>query len=292
MAEQERYPFESLSFMMIEGNRPRVSLRMARQDDGMYELQAEKGSAANPSKRFARQVPVDVAQRLKDALQGLGVFGWDESYGNAPEALARRWSLNIVFKKGVFEQSSKGGSAVPAEFDLMLEELYRLDMPRPAERAGGAGSGAASGVVGGSGDTRGTDASASPFDLGAGAGLGADAQGASGLSKGLAGLAGAMGTLGLGSVGGMSAGDLGAYGAVGKTPDSLDFSKLGAFMSSEEAGDAAKLLEEAQRNPQAFQQRMKDEFKHLPPDEQNRMLDALASTGLASRAWWERYLRG
>ena len=23
-----------------------------------------------------------------------------------------------------------------------------------------------------------------------------------------------------------------------------------------------------------------------------RMLDALASTGLASRAWWERYLRG
>ena len=250
MPDVKAPPFHSFSFTLIDDRQPRCALRMRVSDADLYELHIEKGSAANPSMQFTRTVPTETAERLRDALQEIGVFGWDESYGDDPSRIARRWTVSTVFKEGVFTVVSRGGSAVPAGFDQLLDELYRLDFPRPnTPQSGGAPKGAGSAIN-------------------------------------------SLGLGNLGSIGGMSAGDLGAYGAVGKTPDSLDFSKLGAFMSSEEAGDAAKLLEEAQRNPQAFQQRMKDEFKHLPPDEQNRMLDALASTGLASRAWWERYLRG
>ena len=52
------------------------------------------------------------------------------------------------------------------------------------------------------------------------------------------------------------------------------------------------LLSEARMNPSGLQGRIRDEFRQLPPDEQERMLDALASSGMASRAWWERFLRG
>jgi hypothetical protein len=40
-----------------------------------------------------------------------------------------------------------------------------------------------------------------------------------------------------------------------------------------------------------MQKRMKEEFRHLSPEEQSRMLDALAATGLATREWWERFFR-
>jgi hypothetical protein len=59
-----------------------------------------------------------------------------------------------------------------------------------------------------------------------------------------------------------------------------------------DSSDMGSMLSEMHNNPAAFQQRMRDEFRHMPPDEQERMLDSLASTGIASRAWWERYLRG
>ena len=108
-----------------------------------------------------------------------------------------------------------------------------------------------------------------------------------------------MGSLGLGSIGGMSAGDLGAYGAAGKGGiGDVDFSKLGELFGGGDAGDLGgmgdmqSMFAEMQRNPQAMQQRLKDEFRHMSPDEQDRLLDMLASTGMASRAWWERFLRG
>ena len=58
-----------------------------------------------------------------------------------------------------------------------------------------------------------------------------------------------------------------------------------------DAGDMQRLLADAQNNPQLMQQRMKEEFRHLSPEEQSRMLDALAATGLATREWWERFFR-
>ena len=88
----------------------------------------------------------------------------------------------------------------------------------------------------------------------------------------------------------MSAGDLGAYGSVGKGGiGDLDFSKLGEAFSG---GAMADLFADAQNNPQAFQQRMKEEFRHMSPEEQNQLLDMLASTGMGSREFWERFLRG
>ena len=252
MPEDVVYPFHSLSFTLIEGTRPRALFRMKRKESGMYELHVERGSAANPSSQFTREVPVATAQGLKDALQEIGVFAWDESYPDSPGAPARRWTLSTVFKKDVFSVSSKGGSDVPVGFEILLEELYKLDFPRPdASRA---------------------SATSARQGIGLGTALNS------------------MGSLGLGSIGGMSAGDLGAYGAMGKgSIGDMDFSKLGEMMQGDEMAD---LFGELQRNPQAFEQRMKEEFRHMSPEEQNKMLDMLASTGMASRAWWERFLRG
>ena len=268
MPEEKALPFHSFTFTLIADRKPRAALRMTALDGGMYELHVERGSASNPTSQFTREVPLDVAQRFKDALQELGVFGWDESYGDTAAPGSRRWSVNTVFKEGVFSVASKGGSDAPASFDSLLEELYRLDFPRPdASRAG---------------------AAAPKQGIGLGTALNS------------------MGSLGLGSIGGMSLGDMGAYGAAGKGgPGDVDFSQLSELLGGAgdipgmgsvgdmgSMGELHQMFADMQRNPQAMQQRMKDEFRRMAPEEQNRLLDALASTGMASRAWWERFLRG
>lgn len=143
-------PFHSFTFTLIADRKPRAAFRMTALQGGMYELHVERGSASNPISQFTREVPVEVAQRFKNALQELGVFGWEESYGDTAAPGSRRWSVNTVFKEDVFSVSSKGGSDAPAAFEALLEELYRLDFPRPdaekpdvASRQKGSGLGAA-----------------------------------------------------------------------------------------------------------------------------------------------------
>ena len=252
MKEPTALPFHSFSFTLVEDRRPRAALRMTAIGDDVFELHVEKGSAANPTTQFTRKVPAETAQRLKDSLQEIGVFSWNESYGNAEGRASCRWSINTVFKEGVFSVASKGGSDTPVGFDSMLEELYRLDFPRPAQPSS---------------------------------------------KQGTAGIGSLIGSSGIRGIGGLSAGDLGAYSSAGMNNGSVDFSQMGDLLKGSglpglDASEMSDLLAEAQRNPQAIQQRMRDEFRHLPPDEQNRMLDALAATGMASRAWWERFLRG
>ena len=99
MTDQKTLPFQSFAFTLIEDRRPRTAFRMTAVDGGMYELHVEKGSAANPVSQFTRTVPLEVAQRLKDALQDIGVFGWAEEYGNASGGVSRRWNVNTVFKE-------------------------------------------------------------------------------------------------------------------------------------------------------------------------------------------------
>jgi len=256
MADDVALPFHSFSFTLIEDKRPRTALRLSAAEGGGYELHVEKGSASNPTTQFTRTVPVESAQRLKDALQDIGVFGWEESYEAGPSRSLRRWSVSTVFKEGVFSVSSRGYDIVPVGFDAMLEELYRLDFPRPASSRSGSGQ----------------------------------------APRGVGSVINAMGLGGLGSMGGMSAGDMGAYAATGGLPgiDAAGFSDMlgeigGAGLDSQEL---SRLFADAQGNPQALQQRMRDEFRHMSHEEQEKMLDQLASMGMASRAWWERFLRG
>lgn len=281
MGERAPLPFHSFSFTLVDERRPRALLRMTAVEGGMYELHVEKGSAANPTSQFTREVPCEVAQRLKDSLQDIGVFGWSESYGNAEGLPGRRWTLHTVFKQDVFEVCSKGGSEVPAGFEKMLEELYRLDFPRPAEPTRTDAPKGMGGIIGASG-MRGIGA-LSAGDLGAYSATGFS--GAGGLGAG--GLGGLGGLDGLGGLGG-----LGGSGGAG-----VDFSQLAEMMGGDgipgmDASELGDLFAQVGRDPQALQQRMRDEFRHMSPDEQDRMLDALASMGMASRAWWERFLRG
>ena len=218
-------PFQSLAFTLVEEVRGRSLFRMSRQEDGTYELHVEQGSGGNPTVDFTRIVPQESAQRLKDGLQEAGVFGWEESYGSLDGFPVIRWNLNVVFKEGVFSFASHGGSDIPAGFDDMMEQYYRLDLPRKEEPS-------------------------------------------------------------------TQTQPMGAFSLPG-----MDFSKLSEMMP--EGGMDGFALEEMQQvfteaatNPAAFSERIRSEFRQMPPDEQNQLLDALSSTGLASRQWWENFFRG
>ena len=215
-------PFESFTLMMFETPKGRSLFRMA-QDGDVYQLHVEQGSAANPTVKFTRTVPRETAQKLKDRLGELGVFSWDEAPQVSPRENLAQWSLALVFKKDVFSVEARGTHTVPTRFDDVLEELYRLDFPRPeAPKEPETPS---------FGDL--------PFDAGAMEGL---------------------------------------FGAGG--PNAYAFEQL------------QEALETMRTDPARFQQMMRDEFRALPVEQQEAFINALASTGMASRAWWERFLRG
>lgn len=216
-------PFHSFSFTLIENRRPRSSLRLTAGEGDMFELHVQKGSAANPSSQFTRQVPLAVANRLRDALQRIGVFGWEDSYGDATAPGSRRWTLSVVLEEGVFSVESKGGSDAPAGFDDLLAELYRLDFPRPA----------------------GPRAAAAPT----------------------------MPT---------SIGDLAAY------VSEVDLPGLPGIPGMPDLSSSADL---ANLDQAEIQQRMKDEFRHMTPDEQRQLIDTLVQMGTGSRDFWERFFR-
>ena len=251
-------PFHAFTFTYVDGRNPRAFLRMEACADDLFELHVEKGSASRPSFQFTRKVPVETAAKLAEDVQLAGVLGWEELYEGK---LDIRWNLRIVFKEGVFTLVSKGVGATPDGFDKLLETLYGIDFPRQGA------------------DARNV-APAGKLD--------------SGVYEG-----GATGSTGL-KMTNMSAGDLGAYGAVGGFSDVL--SRLGADpsglakafegMEGVDTADFSRMAVEAAGNPRLFQQQMRDEFKKMPLDQQNQLLDSLASMGMASRSWWERFLRG
>ena len=47
-----------------------------------------------------------------------------------------------------------------------------------------------------------------------------------------------------------------------------------------------------QNDPAQFTAQMREEFAQLPRQQQDAMLDMLAASGMGSREWWERFLRG
>lgn len=263
MSEQ-KLPFHSFKFSLIEGRQPRSLLSLVAPDvvkeDGFYKLAITKGSASNPLLSITREIPFEVALRFCSTLQDLGVFNWEEEYGDSSEPGARRWSMTLVFQKDVFSLSSKGGSDMPARFDEFLEELYSLDFPRPAapQQQSGKGIGSEVGAV--------------------------------------------MGSLGVNSIGSMSSGDLGAYAATKGAAG--DHSYLKGMFGAQGIPDELKDIDfgsidmaemqqqflEAQRNPEAFQAQMKDAYRHMPLEKKNKLLDMLTRLSGQTREWWKRLL--
>ena len=153
MTDRVNPPFENFAFTIVQDGEQRRCLRLALREDGAFDVHAEKGSAARPQTESDTVLAADRIQRFKDALDRLGVFGWDDQFPSDAARPNVRWTLACVFKRDVFSVASRGGNAVPAEFDDLLEELYQLGLPRPARgqragRAGGAGAGAAGSAAG------------------------------------------------------------------------------------------------------------------------------------------------
>ncbi|ACU95016.1 hypothetical protein Ccur_13400 [Cryptobacterium curtum DSM 15641] len=233
MVAQSRHnpPFHSLTFMMFKQPGGRSVFRMKEDGSGMYKLNVETGSSANGT-HFTRTLPQASAQQLKDDLSAAGVFGWDEQYDLDADF---KWTLNVVFKEGVYSQSSQGGSKVPPGFDEMLEAFYRLDFPRPdaneTNQRGTASFGSAS----------------LPFQF--------------------------------------------------DKSTSFDFSSLSGMVDLDGIDQSAlaemqQAFATLQSDPARFQQMMRSEFAAMSAESQEGLLDMLASIGVASRAWWERFLRG
>lgn len=221
---ESRPPFEVFNFTMTDQAIGRRVFRMQVEEGAeTYNLHVESGTATNPEVKFDRTVARAVAERLRDKLADIDAFNWEAEYGDAANPGTRRWSVGIVFQKDVFSVQSLGGSDVPPGFDDLLEALYQMDLPRPAEPE--------------------RPAPATP-DLSA-------LFGSAGMPDGL--------------------------------PGAPDPAMLGAMQEA---------LAQMQSDPTAFTHQMKDEFKHLPYEQQEALLDMLAASGMATREWWERFLRG
>lgn len=242
-------PFQALSFSFNDRAHGRMVVRMKYLDEaaraasseealeGEYRLHVEQGPAERTTTQFTRGASMAQARELCEKLLDAGVFSWEESYGDDPQAGMSRWMLRIVFQPGVFEIDVKGGSAYPLGYDAMMEAFYDLGLPRPA-----------------SDEAATANPFASAFGEGAGAGLPFNAQS----------MAGFMDVFG------------GADGPFGN----VDLSELQSVMA------------DMQQNPQRMQELLRSEFRSMPADQQNALLDLLSATGMATREWWERFLRG
>ena len=51
-------------------------------------------------------------------------------------------------------------------------------------------------------------------------------------------------------------------------------------------------LTEMQNNPEQFQRQLKEEFRRMPYEQQEQLIDMLSATGMGDREWWSRFLRG
>lgn len=70
------------------------------------------------------------------------------------------------------------------------------------------------------------------------------------------------------------------------------FGSMGGGFGDFDLGDLQQAMADMQANPQRMQGLLRDEFRSLPADQQDSLLDLLSSTGFATREWWERFLRG
>lgn len=57
-------------------------------------------------------------------------------------------------------------------------------------------------------------------------------------------------------------------------------------------GDFQEVMRDMQENPQRMQEMIRSEFRSMPADQRNAMLDMLASTGFGTRDWWEKFFLG
>ena len=63
-------------------------------------------------------------------------------------------------------------------------------------------------------------------------------------------------------------------------------------MEGFDLSDLQRVMADLQSDPQRMQDMLRSEFRSMPAEQQNAMLDLLASTGIATRQWWEDFLRG
>ena len=67
---------------------------------------------------------------------------------------------------------------------------------------------------------------------------------------------------------------------------------IGSGFGGFDLSDLQRIMADMQADPQRMQELMRNEFRSMSPEQQGAMLDLLASSGLATREWWERFFRG
>lgn len=247
----ESVPFSALSFSFNDRAHGRMTVRMRYLDeegrtqaqddmrDCDYQLHVEAGPAERTTTDFTKGATLLQARTLVEKLLDAGVFSWEESYPDDPQAGMARWMLGVVFDPGVFEIRSRGGSAYPQGYDAMMEAFYELGLPRPGQDE----------------SVREIGFSGVPFGEAAVSGKPFNMQSMQGFLKAVEGM-----------------------------DEGLDGFNM--------AADMQRIMADMQADPQRMHEMLRNEFRSMPADQQDAMIDMLASMGFASRAWWERFFRG
>lgn len=125
-------PFETLMFSLADAAHGSVTLKLVSKDADSYTSEVTHRAGSAKTSKTA-EMSEDAAQKLIATLTDIGVFRWEPTYGDSSTAPDCKWRLSVVFKQGVFEFSSQGGSDTPPHFPDVLEALYQVGLPTPKE---------------------------------------------------------------------------------------------------------------------------------------------------------------
>lgn len=272
--QKSQVPFYSLDFTQItDDGRAWISITYITNE--MFEVKTEQGPHSDAITNEFRVNTASVAS-LRDNLAQIGVFGWNDTYDDAPLVPNLTWNLTIVFKKDVFSQTSRGGSDVPRGFDKLIHLLRQAGMPKPSN--------------GLKPQARPQPGFAFPIDMSSMFGGGMPpSSGVNPVSFGTDG-AGSQS-----SSGNSSQGNGESRGQNGANPHMpFDFSSMGSspMFNEEMIHQMEAALQQMREHPEMFQNEMRREFNMLTPDQQEQMLSFLSQTGIGDRTWWENFLRG
>lgn len=311
-SERPSAPFYQLEFTRItDGGRAWIQIEQV--DDEAFEVKTEQGPHTDVITNDFRVNTASVVS-LRDRLAQIGVFGWDDVYGDAPLVPNLTWNLTIVFQKGVFTQSSRGGSDVPVGFDDLVDLLEQAGMPKPSRGTrpesapsagfsfpidmtqlfgggspmgfgfpmGGApsnGNGTAgansSSTSGASGDIDENDIPKSPSDIKGDAASESDGT-KDGANDASAQTGGSQNPYASGQ------GPMFGFGNMQGMP----------MLNDQMIHQMESAIQQLREHPEMFQNEMRREFNMLGPDQQEQMLDFLSQMGMGDRGWWENFLRG
>lgn len=132
----EKAPFYSLYIQFLRRGESATTTKITLIDNQNYLVEHSMRRGGRPVPLAKRQISWSRIAEFRDRCQEIGVFSWSGTYDkDVKDSDIMRWSFRLVFEENVFSIEAQGKSEVPSGFDELLEELYKLDLPRPQSKS-------------------------------------------------------------------------------------------------------------------------------------------------------------